>query len=121
MMKPWTREVLLRKLKALLLQKDTQVHFVSLSDTIAQIEWTPGKKPAALRIKVDVDKDGAIRCVIHELLHVLLQSELAWLDRSMEEIVVLALETDLYEYVTKSSRRLAGWRNAITKRHVEHA
>lgn len=86
---------------------------------IAQIEWTPSKKPAGLRIKVDIDKDGAIRCVIHELLHVMLQEQLAWADHRIEEVIILALETDLYEYVTQSPRRLQGWRNAIYRRHVE--
>lgn len=119
MKKPWTRETMLRKLKALLLLKDTQVRFLPMDKITARVDWDPGTHPSNLRIQVDVDKDGAIRCVIHELLHVLLHDEMNWADGALEEVVVLALEEDLYEYVKKSPRRITGWRKAIDARHVE--
>jgi len=82
------------------------------------VDWDKGTPPSNLRIQVDVDKDGAIRCVIHELLHVLLHEHFAWADPAVEEVLILALESDLYEYVKKSPRRITGWRKAIDARHV---
>lgn len=82
------------------------------------MDWEKGRHPTAVEIQVDIDKDGAIRCVIHELLHVVLADELGWASGEVEEVIVLALETELYEYVKKSPRRLAGWRKAIDARTV---
>ena len=84
----------------------------------AHIEWTPGEKPLHLKIHVDIDKDGAIRCVMHELLHVLFYDIFKWAAQPIEETLILALEAELYDYVKKNNRRVREWRNAIDKRHV---
>jgi hypothetical protein len=76
--------------------------------------------PSAIRVRVDIDKEGRIKCVIHELLHVVFR-EWLWgkVDAFLEEEVILAWEKALNDYVRQSPRRLASWRKAIDKKLAE--
>lgn len=68
---------------------------------------------------MDNDKDGRIRCVIHELLHVVFHDKLAFLCADdLEELFILGLEKGLDEYVNKSQRRLDSWRKAIEEKLI---
>lgn len=85
-----------------------------MSDATAHVEWEEGRPPENVRIVVDPDKDGRIRCVVHELLHVALTENLRpIMDAVLEEFVILALEEGMDEYIKSSPRRLTSWRRAI--------
>jgi hypothetical protein len=78
------------------------------------VTWDDYAPPKNVLITVDDSKDGRIRCVIHELLHLVFYAPLSLLvDSKIEEHLILTLETIICNHVLMSPRRTAAWRKAI--------
>lgn len=70
---------------------------------------------------MDPDREGRIRCVVHELLHVEFSDKFnALVDDSLDEVLILALEVPVVDYIKDSHRRLAAWRSAIEAKLPTH-
>lgn len=88
-----------------------------LTPHTADVQWDSLSPLSNVRIRVDIDKDGRIKCVLHELIHIVFYALFTPLiDAALEEEVVLAWETLLYNHVRANPRRLLGWRLAIEKK-----
>lgn len=76
--------------------------------------------PYKVEIRIDANNLPVERYVMHELLHVVL-SELVRgkFDDTMEEVLIVALDTDLWNYVSKSKPRLARWKKTVERKIQE--
>lgn len=80
----------------------------------------PTQAPNNISITIDIHQDGAIRLVVHELVHFHLYEELTrW--GNLEETIVLGLENDLTELIESDPAQLMRWRLAIQKKLAAHA
>lgn len=80
------------------------------------IVWDDISPPTNLNIKIDANENPTqhLSAVIHELLHVILcPMFVGRMAMDYQEIAVLAYETDMYAYITKSPARLAKWNDLI--------
>jgi len=69
---------------------------------------------------VDANNTPVVHYVIHELLHVILSElVLGKFDDSLEEVMIVALDTHIFEFVSKSKSRLAKWNTLIERKLAE--
>lgn len=84
------------------------------------MEWDEVFPPTNIRIKVDANNGDHVSSVIHELLHVVFYDMLyGRLDAKLDEVVILALERDTYEYVKKVPSRYLIWDQLINRKLSE--
>lgn len=84
------------------------------------MEWDEVFPPTNIRIKVDANNGDHVSSVIHELLHVVFYDMLyGRLDAKLDEVVILALERDTYEYVKKVPGRYLIWDQLINRKLSE--
>lgn len=70
------------------------------------------KQPREAIIAIDGAQDGYITATIHELIHFELYSMLLpW--GALDEPIVLAVESAVYQHLEQHPRRLEQWRKAI--------
>lgn len=121
--KPWSTQSLHRHLLNLLDRPTTQLHARALrGDVAANVDFDDYFPPAYVKINVDLNNPDRVQYVIHELKHVVL-SELVWgkFDETLEEVITVALDTHMYEYVKRSKARLARWEKLIEQKLAETA
>lgn len=93
------------------------LQFAPIKNLSARVDWDSIKPLQNVYIRVDNDKDGRIRSVIHELLHIEFYNTLEPLfNEELEEVVILALEDQLYAYVHEHPHRVSLWRRAIEEK-----
>lgn len=94
----------------------------ALRDEAAHAYFDPVFPPGEIDITVDANNhptDPIIRLVMHELLHVAMsESIVARLDATLEEVVILSLDTYLWTYMNSSKQRLAKWEKLIERKLV---
>lgn len=111
--KPLSVARLERRLRNLLSSPKAQLSIRPLANASASVTWE-GQPPDQIKITVDPDREGRIRCVAHELLHVVFSDDLRTLvDDDLDELIILALENAIVDYIKDSKPRLAAWRRAI--------
>jgi hypothetical protein len=89
----------------------------SLRDSGAVAHYDTEFPPAMIHITVNTNEHEVIRYVIHELLHVTLSEiVIGRFALDLEEIVILAIEEYMTQYVLKSRARLLRWRNLIDQK-----
>lgn len=81
----------------------------------ADSEWRQEGDTLHIKIRADVDRDGLIPCVIHELIHIVLEKEFAlWgVDNNIEEAMASGLEDMIWNEIKDNHRRVNWWRKAI--------
>jgi len=104
-----TYQGLEERLRKALLDPATRLKLHVLNaETLAWVEYEGRKVEVAL----DPMRGGLIECVVHELLHAVMRTELArW--GEFEECIVLAVERELVHQINSSRRRVQWWRKAI--------
>ena len=111
---------LLAELRKLLARPDTRV--VERKLTICgRSTWTLTEPPSNITIYLDPRRDGRVRLVIHELLHIHMQRVFAIGDRlnyELEEAAVLSWEKKLYDWLhdPKRADALESWSKAISRK-----
>lgn len=106
-----------RALRARLVHPGTSIRFAKLkvNQGCARVDYGPDGFP---EITVDPYRCAVIDGVLHELLHVCFNSDLAkW--GKLEEAPVEALEDQLVRYVNRNSKRVEWWRKAIASKAEE--
>ena len=113
---------LLAELRKLLAQSDTTVR-TRRSRWCGEMTYEVSEqgKPCKIAIMLDPRRDGKVRLVIHELLHIWIQHHLGLENRltyELEEAAVLAWEDKLYEWlhVAKHHVQLESWNQAIERK-----
>lgn len=112
-MKAWTERSLEMALRKALPHATLSVGAVSNKDA-AQVEWAEDGTNA--KIRVDAHEVAIRSGIIHELLHVVLFSEIDRFDAHLGEELVLALEKYLDRRIAVSRRRSLWWRKALNKK-----
>jgi hypothetical protein len=120
-----TKLSLLVDLRKMLARPDTRV--IQRRQTICgkstwEIATEPGEAPVSkITIYMDPRRDGKVRLVIHELLHIRMQALLG-IDHQMvydlEEAAILAWEKKLYDWLHDPKRhvQLESWNQAIERK-----
>jgi hypothetical protein len=87
----------------------------------ANVEYDPDYwPPYDVTVTVDANNGNLVQYVIHELLHVVFGPLIAGsMDETLEEVVIVALEAYMIEYVKKSKTRYAKWSSLIEKKLAE--
>lgn len=120
--KPWSKVSLHRHLYSLLDRPTTTLKFGAKRNGVAaDCEFDDKFPPAYVRITVDANNNETVRFVIHELIHVTIaELVLGKFDSTLEEVVVLSLETYIWNFVSGSKTRLAKWEKLIAKKLAEN-
>ena len=89
--------------------------------TAATVKYEPDYwPPYKVDIIVDANAGETTHYVIHELLHVMFSPFFAGIvDETLDEVLILALDGYMYEYVKQSKARLAKWSSLIEKKLAE--
>jgi hypothetical protein len=114
---------LLAELRRLLRKPDTRVVERKLRHACGESTWRVHETQGIQDITVVLDprRDGRVRLVIHELLHVYFGEQYDWHDKwtyELEESVILALEKKLYDWLhdPKRADALESWSRAIERK-----
>jgi hypothetical protein len=111
-MKPLTIRSLHNRLQKLIQEPRVTLEFTEFH-LCGHVAWNAD----VVHIKIDPDRDGSIRSILHELIHVVVDELLGLKDDrlagELEEPAVLAWERVLWEYVEADNRRLRWWRDTI--------
>ena len=76
--------------------------------------------PFTAKIRIDANNQPIVRFVIHELMHFMFSTLFAgYMDDTLDEVCIVALDNYLYEYVKKSKTRLGKWNTLIEKKLAE--
>lgn len=120
--KPWTRASLHQHLLDLLGRSTTTLKFgTKLNGYGADCIYDDKFPPAYIRITVDANNNDTIASVIHELIHVALSElTIGKFDLTLEEVLILALETYIWNYVKDNKTRRARWEKLIQKKLAEN-
>lgn len=119
--KPWGKVSLHRHLLSLLDRPLVTIKRVSKrSDTAADCTFDDFYPPRYIKIEVDANAGDIERSVLHELIHVIL-SELIWgkFDPTIEEVIILAFEDYMWDFISKSPQRRAKWTKIINRKIAE--
>ena len=118
-MRKMTRVTLHRHLLRLLERPTTSLELGTVTGkyaghVILDDDWPPSK----VAIRIDANNQPLVQYVIHELLHVVFDPTVTpACDETLEEVIIVALDTYMYEYVKGSKARLAKW-NALIERKL---
>ena len=109
----WTRRTLHREIQKLFTAPSTTFRFADLSRTsmVAHVEWGGGSREVA--ITTDPLTGSTIGNIIHECLHVLCDKTFQRFDMALNEVLILSLEENLWDYISDDPRRLRWWRTAL--------
>lgn len=76
--------------------------------------------PAYVRIEVDANTAMTERFVMHELVHVTLSELiLGKFDGTLEEVIILAFENFMWNFIESDPKRLMRWRRLVAKKIAE--
>ena len=98
------------------------LRYQKLVDKAGQVVFDELGPPTNIQIHVDANDDPTnhISTVVHELLHVILFTMfIGFVDDTIEEIMIVALEAELYKYIKRSKSRLTLWNDLISRKLVE--
>lgn len=113
------------KLHACLLEllKRPEVHLTAQTlkgDFAGDVSWEELHPPTDIYIRVNANAGDAVQFVIHELLHVVMFPMIVGrLDDTLEEVLIVAYELYMFEYVKKSPKRLSVWNSIIQQKMNE--
>lgn len=82
-------------------------------------DWDDLPPPTNINMRVDANQDPGkhVSVVIHELLHIIFSTMfIGFVADEVEEVMVLALEADMYDYVKRSKSRTAKWHSLIEQK-----
>ena len=89
-------------------------------ETAAHVAFDDNFPPAYVHIKVDANNTPMVQFVIHELIHVILSElVLGKFDETLEEVIVVSLDSYMWAFVSNSKPRLAKWNALIEKKLAE--
>jgi hypothetical protein len=114
-MKQWTQAKLKRKLRELIQTPNLVIFQRPLIGSVASSTWNR-KEKLTITIYTDSHQDGLICSVIHELVHVALETELEPLGDKIEEWAVAGIEEKLYKHIHESTSQMRWWRKMIERR-----
>ena len=107
---PWTLERLERACRKALVER-ARLREVPLTHTFqADVTWVGNEK---MRVRVDKHTCALIDGAVHEMLHDVLETDLAPFATDAEEVLISGMEAALSLRIKNSRRRLAWWRSAI--------
>ena len=117
---------LLAELRKLLARPDTRVSNRRLKicgQSTWEYEEADRSKVWNIQIYLDPRRDGRVRLVLHELLHIYMAAHLnidARMVYQLEEVAICAWEKVLYDYLhdAKRSAELESWNQAIIRKTV---
>lgn len=112
-MKPYTPERLERALRRRLLDPKTRIKLGPVKGFAGTVEWTANPSDG-VDISVNPQWAAVVGTVIHELVHVELETFMEPLGDEIEELAVEAISESLAKRVYHSKRRSAWW-----ERHVK--
>lgn len=73
-----------------------------------------------IEIKADKNVEDHVENIVHELVHVALSEMFQWrVDETLEEVMVLALASYMYNYVKASKIRRHRWVTIIERKFAE--
>lgn len=118
-----TRAMLTVALRGLLTRPDTRVVKRKLKEC-GQSTWIKEKAPdgtarvSGITVFIDRRRDGIVRLVIHELLHIYFSDIGERMVYALEEPAILAWEDTVYGHLHKPSneKQLESWAKAIERR-----
>ena len=77
--------------------------------------------PAYVKISIDANDNHTIQNVVHELIHVVIaELVIGKFDYTLEEVVVLSLESYIWNFISSSPARLKRWEKLIAKKLAEN-
>jgi hypothetical protein len=86
----------------------------------ARVEYKPDFWPYNVTVEVDMNNMDPVQLVLHELSHVILSPLLdPHMDETLEEVVMVAFDQYMYQYVSSSPARLTKWKTLIEKKLKE--
>jgi hypothetical protein len=115
----WTRAKLLKRLSETLKQDTVKLVPASFSpqDCSAEVVYEWNGKTLHAVLKLDHSQEGAVTCVLHELLHAHLDSELEpLLGAELAEFAIAGIEDGLLRGLRKRARAYEGWRKSIIRK-----
>lgn len=116
---PLSRVKLHRVLLELLKHPEVKLRYTNMVTQQGHSLWNPIGPPTDILIRVNANRNPVhhITTVVHELIHVVLYTMFIGLvEEDLEEVMVLALEADIYAYINKSKTRLARWNSIIAEK-----
>ena len=119
--KPWSKVSLHRHLLNLLDRPLVTIKRVpKRNDTAGSCDFDDFYPPRWIKIEVDANAGDPWLTVLHELIHVVF-SELIWgkFDPTLEEVMILAFEHYMQDFIKKSPQRLAKWTKIIDRKIAE--
>jgi hypothetical protein len=73
--------------------------------------------PYDITIELDANNDALPQMVVHELLHVIFSPFIEGLvDETLEEVVIVALDVDMWKYISESPQRKRKWEAVVAKK-----
>lgn len=108
-------ESLERSLRKRLLDPRTRIKLGKIKDYGGHVEWTDNADDG-INIKVDPRWVAVVGTVIHELVHVELETVLAPLGDELEELAVTAVADHIEERVYASRARRRWWEKHVASR-----
>ena len=86
----------------------------------AQVNWDDVFPPTNIHVALDANSGDPVKLLIHELLHVVLYDMFVGrLDETLEEVIIVAYEKYIYDYVQAKPSRLAKWNRLVARRTDE--
>jgi len=97
----WNRKSLLRACEEVLNRSDCTIELggVTEAKTTAwgKYDMNPAGEPSNIRFRLDPSKSSLIEGLLHEALHVVLDRYLVGFSEGLEEVVIRAIEEDLWK------------------------
>lgn len=119
---PLTRKKLHAALIELLEHPEVRLRYSTMTAQQGHSLWDDITPPTNIVLRVDANRAPLdhLSTVIHELAHVVLRTMfVGFVADDLEEVMVLAIERDLYDYVKRSRQRLERWNEAIKSKLPE--
>lgn len=85
--------------------------------------WDDITPPTNIAIRIDANRNPVdhVTTVVHELIHIVFHTMfVGFVAEDLEEVMVLGLEVDMYNYIKKSPARLAKWNSIIATKLAEN-
>jgi len=122
-MKKWNRVTLLQACEDLVHREDVTLKLRNVDPSVStahvDYRWNKKRGPYDIEIVLDPSQGGLIESLIHECLHVVLDSDIAsCFNATLEEKVIAALEQDLWRKRMKK-RDVVRWRALINSKLEE--
>jgi len=85
------------------------------------VNWEEVWPPTSVKIKVDANAGEPLESIVHELIHVVLYPmTLGHIDATLDEVLVVAMTSYVYDFIAKNPARLKQW-NILVKRKLKES